>query len=73
MRDYTLNRKVGKRIQELRYAKNMTQQALADKCDYEKSYLSRLESGITDARLSTYNKVAEGLEVSLSELFKFKD
>ena len=73
MQDYTLNKQVGKRIQQLRDEQNLSQQDLAAKCNYEKSYMSRLEAGVTDARLSTYNKVAIGLGVELIELFKFKD
>jgi len=71
LQDKTLHIKIGLRIQEIRNEKNLEQQDLAANCDYDKSYLSRVEAGKTDARISTYNKIAEGLGVELAELFKF--
>jgi len=71
VQEHTLHIKVGKRIQEIRTDKNLSQQDLAANCNYEKSYMSRIEAGKTDARLSTYNKIAKGLDVDLMELFRF--
>lgn len=71
MRDETLQKKVGKRIQEIRDLKNISQQELAAKCNFEKSNLSRLESGRVNSTLATLNKIAQGLEVNIIELFKF--
>lgn len=73
MRDYTLHKKVGKRIQQIRGEKNISQQQLAANCDFEKSSMSRLEAGNVNGTLSTYQKVAEGLGVEIIELFKFQD
>ena len=71
MRDYTLHKKVGKRIQQIRDEKNISQQDLAARCDFEKSSMSRLEAGNVNSTLSTYEKVAKGLGVEIIELFKF--
>lgn len=60
---------VGKQIQKLRELKGMSQQELAAKCNFEKSNMSRLEAGGVNATLSTLEKVANGLGVSISELF----
>jgi len=38
--------------------------------DISRGHLSRLENGINDPKLSTLWKIAEGLNVSLSELIK---
>lgn len=62
---------IGNRIRELRVKQGLTQSELAAKLDYEKSNMSRLESGTIDARASTLNKVANALGVSLSELLSF--
>ena len=70
MKDKILHIKIGTRIQQIRKDKNL-EQDLAANCNYDKSYLSRIEAGKTDARISTYNKIAEGLGVELIELFKF--
>lgn len=71
MRDETLQKKVGKRIQELRELKNISQQDLAAKCNFEKSNMSRLEAGRVNSTLATLNKIAHGLNVNIIELFKF--
>jgi len=71
MRDETLQKKVGKRIREIRELKNISQQELAAKCNFENPNMSRLESGRVNSTLSTLNKVAKGLEVNIVELFRF--
>ena len=71
MRDETLQKKVGKRIQEIRELKNISQQELAAKCNFEKSNMSRLESGRVNSTLATLNRIAQGLEVNVVELFRF--
>lgn len=71
MRDETLQKKVGKRIQEIRELKNISQQELAAKCNFEKSNMSRLESGRVNSTLATLNRIAQGLEVNIIELFRF--
>ena len=67
----TLHQKVGKRIQELRKEKNLSQQDLAAKCNFEKSNMSRLEAGGVNMTLSTMEKVSQALEVEMIELFRF--
>jgi transcriptional regulator with XRE-family HTH domain len=66
----SLQIKVGKRIQEIRIEKNLSQQDLAAKCNFEKSNMSRLEAGRANATLSTIEIVANALEVEVVELFK---
>ncbi len=67
---YSLQIKVGKRIREIRIEKNISQQDLAAKCNFEKSNMSRLESGRSNATLSTLEIVAKSLGVKVIELFK---
>lgn len=67
----SLQEKVGKRIQEIRIEKNLSQQDLAAKCNFEKSNMSRLEAGRANATLSTLEKVCEALQINCIELFKF--
>ncbi len=71
MSDNTLQIMVGKQIQKLRELKGISQQDLAAKCNFEKSNLSRLEAGRVNPTLSTLEKVAKALEVTLAELFSF--
>ncbi|WP_240471461.1 helix-turn-helix domain-containing protein [Flavobacterium cauense] len=62
---------MGKRIKEIRTEKNLSQQDLAAKCNYEKSNMSRIEAGRVNLTLTTLDKVSKGLEVELMELFRF--
>jgi transcriptional regulator with XRE-family HTH domain len=67
----SLQQKVGKRIQEIRIQKNISQQELAAKCNFEKSNMSRLENGNANATLTTLEKVCDALKIDYIELFKF--
>ncbi len=71
MSDKCLQINVGKQIQKLRESKGLSQQDLAAKCNFEKSNMSRLEAGRVNPTLSTLEKVAKALDVSLIELFSF--
>lgn len=48
---------VGAMVQEYREQHDLTQQELADRLGVKKSYLSRIENGKADIRLSTLAKV----------------
>ena len=67
----TLQINVGKHIQKLRELKGISQQDLAAKCNFEKSNMSRLEAGRVNPTLSTLEKVANALDITLPELFDF--
>ena len=64
-------KKFGERLKKLREAKNLSLNMLAYENDLNKSTLSRIENGLVDPKLSTLNKIAESLEISLDELMKF--
>ncbi|HNP32165.1 MAG TPA: helix-turn-helix transcriptional regulator [Flavobacterium sp.] len=69
--DKSLSYKVGQRIKEIRTEKNISQQDLASKCNFEKSNMSRIEAGRTDPKLTTLERICKGLDVDITELFKF--
>jgi transcriptional regulator with XRE-family HTH domain len=71
MPNNTLQITIGKQIQKLRELKGISQQDLAAKCNFEKSNMSRLEAGRVNPTLSTLEKVAKALDVTLAELFSF--
>jgi transcriptional regulator with XRE-family HTH domain len=59
-------------LQELRKEKELTQEALAEKCGTTKTYISRIENNASDIRLSTLMRIVReglgghlGLHVSL--------
>ncbi|WP_458628279.1 helix-turn-helix domain-containing protein [Winogradskyella sp. PC D3.3] len=65
----------GKRIQEIRYSKGYSQVDLAGKIEgvFDTTNVSRIESGRTNPTLHTLYRIAEALEVSLSELLHIED
>lgn len=64
------NYELGKRIQYLRSNRKMSQEDLALECDINKNYLSDLERGCRNPTVKVLAKIARGLGISLSELFK---
>lgn len=65
--DKTLKR-FGKRLKKLRESKDISLNMFAYENDIPKSSLSKIENGIIDFRFSTLLKIANALEVPLSEL-----
>ncbi len=65
-----LLKNVGKRIQELRESKGLTQVDLAGKIHgvFDTTNVSRIESGRTNPTLYTLYRIAEALEVPLVKL-----
>ena len=68
MKEEIFLKKIGQRIKEMREAKGLSQQELAAKLDYEKSNMSRLESGRVNPRITTLQNVADALKITLPEL-----
>ena len=54
--------KWGALIQELRLKKGITQEQLADKIGMNKAYISKIENNLKDIRISTLQKIIEGLD-----------
>ena len=69
MKELDLLVKVGERIRVIRVKKNMTQNALAIECNFEKASMSRIESGRTNPTIRTLNKICSALEIPMVELF----
>ena len=60
------NFKIGALIHDARLEKGMTQEELAEKVGTTKSYISKIENNIKEARLSTLQKIVElGLDGQL--------
>lgn len=66
----TASRAFGKRMRHLRQGKGLTQDALAHRAGLHSSIVARLERGAREPRLTTMMAVAQGLEISLSELLE---
>lgn len=51
--------KIGAMLQQARLEKGMTQEELANKVGMTKSYISKIENNIKEARISTLQKIVE--------------
>lgn len=60
---------LGSRIREIRKTKQMTQDDLAEKCNFEKGNLSRIETGQTNLTMRSLLRISQALEVPISDLF----
>jgi transcriptional regulator with XRE-family HTH domain len=60
----------GKRIAEVRKSKKITQNELAERVNMSVVTIAYIETGKRWVRLSTLDKIARALKVSVSELFK---
>ena len=61
---------LGKRIKELRTSLNISQEKFALMIDMDRTYLASVEAGKRNISIQNLKKIATGLKVSLSELFK---
>ncbi len=60
----------GKRIRDLRAKTGLSQEKFALKIGIDRTYYSSVESGKRNVSLQNIKKIADGLGVSLSELFQ---
>lgn len=65
-------KKLGKRIKEIRESKELSQLDVASICDYDKTTISRIENGRTNITLKTLVTLSLAMEVDISQLFEFK-
>ncbi|MGV7962834.1 helix-turn-helix transcriptional regulator [Photorhabdus tasmaniensis] len=61
----------GQRVRHLRQSSGMSQEAFADKCGIDRTYISGIERGIRNPTLEIINIIASGLQIELTELFDF--
>ena len=63
-------KKIGERIKKWRLIKELTQDALAEELGMTKSAYSKIERGETDANVSRLLRIAEVLEVKVTDFFE---
>ena len=62
----SLSFRLGIMLKEARQSANLTQEQLAERTGTKKSYISRIERGLSDIQLSTYQRLIElGLKKQL--------
>ena len=62
--------KIGNRIRELRTKTGLSQEKFAQKIVMDRTYFASVELGKRNISIVNIEKIANGLEISLSELFK---
>lgn len=60
----------GKRVRELRLNMKLSQEKFALKISMDRTYFSAVESGKRNISLENIKKIADGLNVTLEELFR---
>lgn len=61
---------LGERIRELRQLTGLSQEKFALKIGIDRTYYSSVENGKRNISLDNIKKIADGLNISISELFK---
>ena len=64
---------LGAKIKQIRKSKKITQEKLAENIDVDFGYISKLEVGQNFPSIQTLNKIADTLNVDISEFFTYKD
>ncbi len=65
-----IRKQLGNRIRELRKEKtDLSQEAFANSINMDRTYYSSVENGERNISIINIKKIADGLNVSLSELF----
>lgn len=70
LRDAALSRDLGVRLRELRRARGLTQEALAERIGMEVGNYAHVEQGIANPTLKTLGRFAAALEVPVHELLR---
>lgn len=65
-----ITNKIGNRIRELRNQMGLSQEKFAQKICMDRTYFASVELGKRNISIVNIEKIANGLNVSLSDLFK---
>jgi transcriptional regulator with XRE-family HTH domain len=65
-----IKQKFGKRLKELRLQKGLSQEALANIAELDRTYIPSIEKGERNVSITVIEKLAKALEVTMIELVK---
>ena len=60
---------IGQKVRELRIAKNLTQEELADRSELSKGFISQLERDLTSPSIATLVDILQCLGTNLNDFF----
>ncbi|MBU3663057.1 MAG: helix-turn-helix transcriptional regulator [Bacteroidetes bacterium] len=64
---------IGKRVKELRDNLKLSQEALADKAELDRTFINHVENGRRNISIDNIQKIVQALEVSISDFFNTND
>ena len=67
----SIKKVLGNRIRALRNEMGLSQEAFADKCGIDRTYMSGIERGVRNPTLVVICAISDGLEMDLSQVFMF--
>ena len=70
-RDKQRSNRFGQAVRKARTAAGLSQEELAERCGLDRSYIGGVERGQRNPTVSVIEKIAEGLGVTLAELFSY--
>ncbi|MGO3194744.1 MAG: helix-turn-helix domain-containing protein [Sphingobacterium sp.] len=70
-KDEALLKELGKRIKSIRENKKWSQEYFSEICEIDTRQLGRIERAETNSSISILKKIADKLDISLSDLFNF--
>ncbi|ADO47346.1 helix-turn-helix domain-containing protein [[Enterobacter] lignolyticus] len=62
----------GAHLKKLRLQSGLSQEAFADKCGLDRTYVSGIERGVRNPTLEVIGVLAKGLGMDIKELFSFE-
>lgn len=69
----SIQAQLGQRVKQLRLQKGLSQEALAERCGLDRTYVSGIERGVRNPTLEVLHIIANGLNIDLAGLFVFSD
>ena len=63
-----IKEKIGNRIRQLRQEKHFSQEAFADLCELDRTYISSIEKGKRNVSIVNLEKIANALNIKISTL-----
>ncbi|MGU3525148.1 helix-turn-helix domain-containing protein [Enterobacteriaceae bacterium C23F] len=67
----SIQTRFGANIKKLRLELGLSQEAFADRCGLDRTYVSGIERGVRNPTLEVINVLANGLGVEIRALFEF--
>lgn len=68
--NYSIQKKFGSRVRNLRKKSGLSQESFADKCGFHRTYMGCIERGEKNLTIINIEKISLALNISISDLFQ---